>query len=219
MVLQRDFSRLLNAPLHPLKESSFTRSWETTTQRDDDVLFLAETPPGLVLRAFVVREEAVSALVCVPFYVIGDGEKTLQELIDDKVRLRRRHAFLAERVPFRNAAPTATDTVSQLREVLPPGVIRALGRSVNPFHEGIPVDVTDLISPHLKELAVDAAWAVPGLTAGAVDIITPQLESSDETLVMGLDATARLELHHYPALGKPRPVAEMMMSAMVRRDH
>ncbi len=218
VTLQRDYSRLLNAPLTPLETgASFSEAWSSAATREDAVLFLAETPPGLTLRVFVVQEEAVSAIVCIPFYVVGDGRSTLRELFEERVSLRQRHAFLAERVPYKNGLMHDSPGPDPSQEILPSGDVRLFGRSVNPFHEGIPVDVTDLLSEDLKELAVNAAWALPGLGAGAVDLLAPTLSGPEDAVVMGIDVNARLELHHYPALGKPRPVAETIMKNLIQR--
>lgn len=218
MTLQRDFSRLLNAPLTALQSgASFSEAWSSAATRDDAFLFLTETPPGMTLRVFVVQEEAVSAIVCIPFYVVGDGRSTLHALFEGRVSLRQRHAFLAERVPYKNGVMYNNPGPDPSQEVLPSGDVRLFGRSVNPFHEGIPVDVTDLLSEDLKELAVNAAWALPGLCTGAVDLLAPTLDSSEGAVVMGVDANARLELHTYPALGNPRPVADAIMKTLLQR--
>lgn len=217
--LQRDYSRLLNAPLTPLEtEASFRDTWSSAATSEDALLFVSEAPPGLTLRVYVVHEEAVSAIVCIPFYVVGDGHSTLRELLNEKISLRQGHVFLAERVPFKNGFMHDSPGPDPSQEVLPSGDVRLFGRSVNPFHEGIPVDVTGLVSEDLKELAVNAAWSLPELGAGAVDLLATSLNSSEDAVVMGIDVNARLELHHYPALGKPRPVAEAIMKTLTQRS-
>lgn len=219
VTLQRDYSRLLNAPLTPLEtEASFSQAWSSAATSEDALLFVTETPPGLTLRVYVVHEEVVSAIVCLPFYLVGDGRSTLCELFNERISLRQRHAFLAERVSSKNRFLHDSPGPDPSQEVLAPGNIRLFGRSVNPFHEGIPVDVTDFLSEDLKELAVDAAWALPGLVTGAVDLLAPTLDTSEGAVVMGIDVNARLELHHYPALGKPRPVAEAIMKTLIQRS-
>lgn len=71
--------------------------------------------------------------------------------------------------------------------------------------------MTDRLSAELTTLAINAAWAFPGMGASAVDILTPTLGSADQALVAGLEPEADLREFRYPAYGKARyPNLEIM---------
>ncbi|GAA1449949.1 hypothetical protein GCM10009618_00880 [Nesterenkonia lacusekhoensis] len=82
---------------------------------------------------------------------------------------------------------------------------------------GIAVDVTELLDPALAELAADALWSVPGLAAGAVDLLVPQLDAAADAVVLGLDVEASVVTHHLPALGQSRDVAGAIVDQLLIR--
>ena len=82
---------------------------------------------------------------------------------------------------------------------------------------GIAVDVTELLDPALAELAADALWSVPGLAAGAVDLLVPQLDTAADAVVLGLDVEASVVTHHLPALGQSRDVAGAIADQLLIR--
>ena len=82
---------------------------------------------------------------------------------------------------------------------------------------GIAVDVTELLDPALAELAVDALWSVPGLAAGAVDLLVPRLDAATDAVALGLDAEASVVTHHLPALGQSRDVAGAIVDQLLIR--
>lgn len=97
--------------------------------------------------------------------------------------------------------------LSALQALLDADRLEALRRSPAGPQDGIAVDVTEVIDNGLADLAVDALWSVPGLAAGAVDLLAPQLETAEGAVVLGLDVEASVVPHHLPALGEPRDVA------------
>lgn len=82
---------------------------------------------------------------------------------------------------------------------------------------GIAVDVTELLDPALAELAADALWSAPGLAAGAVDLLVPQLDAAADAVVLGLDVEASVVTHHLPALGQSRDVAGAIVDQLLIR--
>ena len=82
---------------------------------------------------------------------------------------------------------------------------------------GIAVDVTELLDPALTELAADALWSVPGLAAGAVDLLVQQLDTAADAVVLGLDVEASVVTHHLPALGQSRDVAGAIADQLLIR--
>lgn len=71
-------------------------------------------------------------------------------------------------------------------------------------------DVTAHATEDLKDLAVDAMRAIPGLMAAGVNIQARALDTADGAFVVGIDETASIRLHHYPPLGPGQPVAEAL---------
>lgn len=188
-------------------------SWERAVQAQltgDDArqaVLVEELREGLDVRIFVVGEQAVSVLVRVPVYVIGDGRSTVHELLRAQERLRATHKHLAPHVPVIGEAELNVQGLSSSM-VLPSGEVRLLRQQANIRDGGLPVDMTDQTNAGVKELAVEALWSIPGIAAGAVDLLVPSLASDKEAVVLEINAGANIVPHRYPAYGKPRGVAE-----------
>lgn len=178
-----------------------------TGEGSRETLLLEEFKEGLDVRVFVVGEQAVSVLVRVPVYVAGDGRSTVEELLSGQARLRSRHKHLSSHTPKVTQEELDARGLT-LQTVLGPGEIRVLREQANIREGGLPVDVTDQTHETVKELAVEALWAIPGLTAAAIDLLVPDLGSSEDAVVLEANAGASIMPHRYPAYGQPRSVAE-----------
>ncbi|WP_345476109.1 hypothetical protein [Nesterenkonia rhizosphaerae] len=80
---------------------------------------------------------------------------------------------------------------------------------------GLSIDVLEVVAPGLLDLSVNAMWAFPGLSATAVDIITPSLDSADEAVVLDVDPGADLSEFIYPAYGRERRVGVAILDQML----
>lgn len=170
-------------------------------------LLLEEFCEGLDVRVFVVGEQAVSVLVRVPPYLRGDGRSTVGELLEASARLRSRHRHLTSHGPQLSAGELDALGLS-LESVPQEGRLLLLREQANIRDGGLPVDVTEETADAVKELAVEALWAVPGLNAGAVDLLVPALGGPEGAVVLEANAGANIMPHRYPAYGRPRAVAE-----------
>ncbi|GGE68169.1 hypothetical protein [Nesterenkonia cremea] len=178
-----------------------------TGEGSRETLLLEEFREGLDVRVFVVGEQAVSVLVRVPVYVAGDGRSTVQDLLSGQARLRSGHKHLSSHTPQVTQEELGVQGLTP-QTVLGPGEIRVLREQANIREGGLPVDVTDQTHQAVKELAVEALWAIPGLTAAAIDLVVPDLGSSEGAVVLEANAGASIVPHRYPAYGQPRSVAE-----------
>ncbi|WP_022872422.1 hypothetical protein [Nesterenkonia alba] len=170
--------------------------------------------PALLLRAYVVGEDVVAAIVRLPLYVRGDGQTPLLDLVE---------AELARYASCQYLNPAEERTAGQIIESLnlhPESVLRQgeihLLADTPPSREtpAWTFDVLDIVSEDLQALAVDAMWAFPGLSATAVDILTPSVNSAEGSVVATLDPAADLEPFRYPAFGTQRFPNRAIMERM-----
>ena len=178
-------------------------------------ILIEATHNGLDLHTYVVGEAVVSALVRVPFYILGDGESTLEELA--QAELARRlgpegdvpeldDEALTEAGLTRSHVP-ASGSICELPPV--PGA---------PREGALYVDVTDGLSEEVKQLAIDGLWALPGLEAGGVDLVVPALDSAEGALVVDIDPAASVADFRHPDYGKYRQPQLAIMEQIVRRS-
>ncbi|GAB3843651.1 hypothetical protein [Nesterenkonia populi] len=169
---------------------------------------------GVDLRAYVVHEQVVSVMARLPFFVVGDGKLSVEELAQRAVTARQENPLLGRygfdlshvleaNVPF-SSVPANAEVV-------------LLSDEVNIRSGGLTVDVTALVGNELLHTAIEACWALPGARAGAVDLRVDNVENPEAILVTDVNAEASFTPHHYPWMGRGRPVADAIMQTISRR--
>lgn len=77
---------------------------------------------------------------------------------------------------------------------------------------GDPIDVTDSISDEVKQIAIDAVKAIPGLLHAGVDIIINENRNIDaEGLVIEINPTAQIGGILYPLEGEARDIPKAIV--------
>lgn len=182
----------------------------------DQQIVIEAVQSGLDLRAFVVGEAVVGAIVRVPFYVVGDGISSLGGLADAEAARRPTESHLAERTP--QVTDELLSEVGLSRAFVPArGALHHLTPLADTEHGGaLFVDVADQLPETLKQLAIDGLWAIPGLEAAAVDLRVPDLTSTEGALVGGVSPDASVTDFRYPDYGKYRQPQDALMEQVLR---
>jgi cyanophycin synthetase len=197
-------------------EDDLRAAWESTVRarvKPGDIM-LEEQIEGIDLRVCIIGRRAVAAAVRLPSYVVGDGRCRLAQLIDQKQRQRDENAYLAK-------APLSVDSARLRREgrnlddVVVAGEVVLLTGPANVAAGGVNIDVTELVHPDVLGLAVDAARAAPGLRIAGVDLMAPDLDTLDGAVILELNHTPDIRMHHYPAYGTPRDIAGAIVDEMI----
>ncbi|GAA0468344.1 acylphosphatase [Alkalibacillus silvisoli] len=167
---------------------------------------------GEEYRVYVIEDEVIAAYNRVPANVVGDGEHTIEELINRKNRERRKNARLhsclievdIEITEFIEKAGYNYDSIPEEGELI------YLREKTNVSSGGDPIDVTDTIPTEIKEVAVKALKAVPGLYHGGVDIIYDET-TGIPPVVIELNPTAQIGGILYPSEGKARDIPKAII--------
>lgn len=174
-----------------------------------DKVIVEQYVVGEEYRFYVVEDEVVAVYNRIPANITGDGEHTIEELIRLKNFERRKNPRLnsclievdIEILEFIAAKNYTLETV------LPKGELLYLRQKSNVSIGGDPVDATDDVSDEIKEIAINALKAVPGLTHGGVDIIINDGNVSKEpAVVIELNPTAQIGGILFPLEGKARNI-------------
>ena len=189
------------------KEHSSSVIVETYLQGDDH-------------RLLVVNNELVAATKRTPGHVVGDGKRTVRELVDivnadprrgvghekvlTRLELDREAALMLER------ANLTVDSIPAKDQVVP------LRKTANLSTGGTATDVTDIIHPDNRDMAVRAVRAI-GLDVGGVDFLSPNIAESYKSIGGGIceiNAAPGFRMHVSPSEGTPRdaagPVIDML---------
>jgi cyanophycin synthetase len=158
-----------------------------------------------------------------PGRVIGDGTHTIRELVDVVNRDPRRGVG-HEKVMTRLELDAQADMMLARQNLTPDSVpdpeqIVLLRSTANLSTGGTATDVTDIIHPDNREMAVRAVTAI-GLDVGGVDFLCPDIAESYKTVGGGIcevNAAPGFRMHVAPSEGTPRdaagPVIDMLFPA------
>ncbi|MEM7353103.1 MAG: cyanophycin synthetase [Acidobacteriota bacterium] len=175
---------------------------------------------GLDHRLLVVDGELIAASKRVPGHVVGDGESTIEALVEEVNSDPRRgigHEKVLTRLEFDHQAQRLLEQKGYDRDSVPAeGEIVYLRSTANLSTGGTAVDVTDLIHPDNREMAQRAARAI-GLDVAGVDFLTTDISKSyRETggAICEVNAAPGFRMHVAPSEGQPRdaagPVIDML---------
>ncbi len=183
--------------------------------KQPDVL-LQQQVEGNEYRFLVLNNNVIAVATRIPANVLGDGISTVEELIRKKNRDPRRgigHKAELTRINIEDVRYHNTDGF--LQHVPKKNERCFVLQTSNLSQGGESIDVTDIVSEQLKELAVRAAKAT-FLGVAGVDIITNDVRSTDiaESYVIEVNVCPGIRMHQFPAEGKPRDVAEELFGAL-----
>ncbi len=175
---------------------------------------------GFDHRMLVIGGELVAVAKRVPGHVVGDGEHTIAELVDIVNRDPRRgigHEKVLTRIELDAQADRLMAHKNVTKEtVLPKGEIFFLRGTGNLSTGGTAIDLTDVVHPDNRDMAVRAAKAI-GLDVCGVDFITPDITESHREVGGGIcevNAAPGFRMHVAPTEGKPRDVAGPVMDML-----
>ncbi len=164
-------------------------------------------------RLLVVGGELVAATRRTPGHVVGDGVLTVRALVE-RVNQDPRRGIGHEKVMTRIELDAQADAMLA-RVGMTPDSVPAAGQTVllrstaNLSTGGTATDVTDIIHPDNREMAVRAVTAI-GLDVGGVDFLCPDIAESYKTVGGGIcevNAAPGFRMHVAPSEGTPRDVA------------
>lgn len=176
--------------------------------------------PGADYRLLVVGNRMVAAARREPAHVIGDGQHTIAELVEEVNRDPRRsdgHSTVLSKIKLCEIALTTLAEEGFDAESVPPaGTKVIIRRNANLSTGGTAVDVTDIVHPMVAEHAVWAARVI-GLDIAGIDVIAQDISRPLEeqgAIICEVNAGPGLRMHLQPSDGESRPVGEAIINMM-----
>jgi cyanophycin synthetase len=168
---------------------------------------------GFDHRMLVVNDRLVAVAKRVPGHVVGDGTHSIAELVEIVNRDPRRgigHQKVLTILEIDNQANRLiTDAGHTVETVLPEGEVFYLRATANLSTGGTAIDLTDLVHPDNRDMAVRAIMAV-GLDVGGVDFLIDDITKSYKEIggaIVEVNAAPGFRMHVAPSEGQPRDVA------------
>lgn len=170
---------------------------------------------GKEYRLFATKDKFVAGTFRIPANVVGDGKSSIKDLVKEKNRDPRRSAGHSKSLVRIKIDQLVKDYLQSqklsLESVPSKGEKIYLRPNSNLSTGGDSIDMTDKIHPAVKELAVKAIKAIPGLAYGGVDYLTKDVTkapSPDNYIIIEINDSPMISMHHVPYEGKPRDVAK-----------
>jgi cyanophycin synthetase len=164
-------------------------------------------------RLLVVNGELVAATRRTPGHVVGDGKRDIVALIDEVNQDPRRgvgHEKVLTRLELDGQAEQMLAKAGLTAQSVPAaGQVVYLRSTANLSTGGTATDVTDVIHPDNRDMAVRAIRAV-GLDVGGVDFLSKNIAESYRKIGGGIcevNAAPGFRMHVAPSEGTPRDVA------------
>ena len=179
---------------------------------------------GFDHRLLVVNGELVAAAKRVPGHVVGDASHTVEELVDIVNADPRRgvgHEKVLTRLEFDHQAERLLATLGYDRNTVPKsGEVVYLRSTANLSTGGTSIDVTDVMHPDNRDMAVRAIKAID-LDIGGVDFLTRDITESYREAgggVCEVNAGPGFRMHVAPSEGTPRDVAGPVIDMLFPPD-
>ena len=194
-------------------------AYTVAAEISDDVM-VERYLPGHDYRLLVVGSKLIAAARRDPPLVIGDGVRTIRQLVEHVNSDPRRgvgHATSLTKIRFDEIAlATLTKQGYEADSVPPKGKRVILRNNANLSTGGTATDVTDDVHPEVAERAIAAAKNI-GLDICGVDVVCDSVLEPLEAQSGGIvecNAAPGLRMHLQPSYGKGRPVGEAIVGNM-----
>jgi D-alanine-D-alanine ligase-like ATP-grasp enzyme len=193
---------------------TFADAFAAVVDRHGEVLVEGQVP-GVEHRFAWVDGRVAAVTRRVPMHVVGDGENTVQELVDGKNAERQRRDN-----PIHKLLQVDDDVLRTLRgdglslgSRPAAGVVVWLRKASNISLGGDAVDATDRVDPSHVALVARAAAALPGLRLAGFDVLI----NGGHGTILEVNSAPMLSMHHFPWEGQPRDVMAEVVNALFPR--
>ncbi|WP_164218467.1 ATP-grasp domain-containing protein [Virgibacillus sp. YIM 98842] len=166
---------------------------------------------GVDHRVFVIDGKVIGAFRRIPANVVGDGVNNIKYLLRLKNKERNKN-------PSLNGLPITIDkevhnTLKQngytLETVPEKGKRVFLKTKNNVSSGGDSTDATEELSEEVKEIAVNAAKAIPGLVQCGIDMVINNEKNTGE--ILEINSRPAIRNHLFPMVGKARDIPKAIV--------
>jgi len=175
---------------------------------------------GSDFRALVVNNQLIAVAERVPAHVVGDGKRSIQQLIDETNSDPRRgygHENVLTQIDIDNQTMRCIRKSGyELESVLPKGERLFLKTTANISTGGTAIDVTDEVHPKNIFLFERIAKII-GLDVAGIDVIAPNVSeplSENGGGIIEVNAAPGFRMHLAPSEGIGRNVAEHVIDML-----
>ncbi len=157
-------------------------------------------------RVYVLEDRVLGIYRREAANVIGNGKDNIRKLIKKKNIIRRKNPFIRDRtIKVDQSLKKFLEEQGKSLKYVPKNgekvYLRAQGKNLK---ERDPVDITDEVPNHIKDIAVRAMKSIPGLTHCDVDMLVN--EDTWEAYVNEVNSRPQISNHLFPLEGVARDI-------------
>jgi cyanophycin synthetase len=194
-------------------------AWETSSTYGSRIV-VEQFAEGRDHRVLVINGKVVAAAERVPAHVVGDGRRSVRDLIDIGNRDTRRgvgHTKSLTKLPTDKTTEEFLATFGRNFDTIPArGEFVALRATANLSTGGTSIDRTDEMHPD-NVTACEMAAGVVGLDIAGIDVLTPDISvpfRENGAVIIEVNAGPGIRMHTHPAEGEPRNVAAPILDML-----
>lgn len=187
---------------------------------NDNLIIVEEFLKGKEYRFLVIDGKIEGILNRVPANVVGDGIKTIRELVEEKNQdfLRgEKHTKPLEKINLKESESMFLESQGKDFDFIPSkGQTVYLRENSNISTGGDSVDCTERISQEYKDIALRAASVVEASLCG-VDMMIEDIEQSpteNNYGIIELNFNPAIHIHSYPYEGENRKIGDKILDAL-----
>jgi cyanophycin synthetase len=176
--------------------------------------------PGHDYRLLVVGGKVVAAARREPAQVLGDGARSIQELVDVvnlDPRRGEHHATVLSKLKLDAVSLGVLTEQGYAPDSVPAaGTVVLIRRNGNLSTGGTAIDVTERVHPQVAARAIEAAQVI-GLDIAGVDVVATDISVPLEEqagVIVEINAAPGLRMHLQPSVGVSRPVGDAIIGTL-----
>jgi cyanophycin synthetase len=176
--------------------------------------------PGDDYRVLVAGERVVAAALRRPAAVVGDGESSVRQLVEQENRNPARgegHTNILTRIPLDGHAETTLAAQGLALDSVPePGRRVTMRGNANLSSGGTAEDVTSRLPAETLAMCVRAARKI-GLDVAGIDLVCEDISKpldGRNGAVIEINAAPGIRMHEYPSAGVPRDAGAAIVESM-----
>lgn len=209
-----------------MDSEDFRKAWNTafaaySRRRSTSSVLVEKHVQGEDYRFFVAGDRVISATHRKRANVVGDGSSDILKLVQEKNKKRQENPYLYKYLLSENMADLNGLEEQELNfdSVPAKGEEIKLYSTSNPAAGRDSVDVTDIIHPGYRTVAVNALKAIPGMAYAGVDIIAQDItaEPTKNNHVIGEIESSPAPLTHFPIEGIERDMAGAIVEYYIEK--
>jgi cyanophycin synthetase len=192
-------------------DTDVARAWSIAVEHSPRVV-VERFAEGRDHRVLVVDGRVVAVAERIAAHVVGDGKRSIRQLIEDSNRDPRRgsgHTKVLTRLPLDARTEEFLATTGHTLGCVPaPAETVFLRATANLSTGGTAVDRTDQIHP-ANVTACEMAAGIVGLDIAGIDVLTTDISvpfRESGAVIIEVNAAPGLRMHTHPAEGMPRNV-------------